>query len=50
MYGIPVSHNPNGWKENYFQSAAIGQEFVIEGLPPVIDWVKSIFKSSKIDF
>ena len=50
MYGIPISHNPNGWKENYFQSAAIGQEFVIEGLPPVIDWVKSIFKSSKIDF
>ena len=29
---------------------ATGEEFVIEGLPPVIDWVKSIFKSSKIDF
>ena len=44
MRGVPVSHNPSGWKSDYFQSAAIGQEFVIEGVPAVMDWVENIFK------
>ena len=44
MRGIEISHNPHGWKTNYFQSAARGQEFVMKGTPAVMDWVKNIFK------
>lgn len=44
MRGVPVSHNPNGWKTEYFQSAAIGQEFVIDGVPAVMDWVRKLFE------
>lgn len=43
MEGVPISHNPNGWKPNYFQSAARGQEFVIEGMPCVMEWVNHLF-------
>ena len=43
MRGIPISHNPNGWKDNYFQSAARGQEFIIAGVPAVMKWVRSLF-------
>jgi hypothetical protein len=43
MKGVPISHNPNGWKPNYFQSSARGQEFVIEGFPCVMEWVKNLF-------
>ncbi|MBQ6194803.1 MAG: hypothetical protein IJM78_00040 [Prevotella sp.] len=43
MEGIPISHNPNGWKQNYFQSAARGQEFVIESLPSLMEWVNHLF-------
>jgi hypothetical protein len=46
MKGTPISHNPNGWKEDYFQSAGRGQEFVINGTPNVIEWVKSLFQNS----
>ena len=42
MRGIPISHNPYGWKSDYFQSAAIGQEFVMDGTPAVMDWIKKI--------
>ena len=44
MRGIPISHNPYGWKSDYFQSAAIGQEFVMDGTPAVMDWIKKLFK------
>lgn len=44
MKGVPISHNPNGWKPNYFQSAARGQEFVIEGIPCVMEWVNHLFR------
>ena len=43
MRGVAISHNPNGWKSDYFQSAAIGQEFVMEGTKAVMDWVKGLF-------
>ena len=33
----------NGWKEDYFQSAAIGQEFVMDAPPAVMEWLKAIF-------
>ncbi|MBP5507104.1 MAG: hypothetical protein J6Y23_04560 [Prevotella sp.] len=45
MRGTPISHCPNGWKEDYFQSAAIGQEFVMDATPPVLDWLKAIFRT-----
>ena len=43
MQGIKISHNPHGWKSDYFQSAARGQEFVMDGTPAVMDWVSNIF-------
>ena len=42
MQGIPISHNPKGWKKDYFQSAARGQEFIMEASSSVMDWVKNI--------
>lgn len=43
MKGVAISHNPNGWKKDYFQSATRGQEFVIPDHPAVLEWVKSLF-------
>ena len=45
MKGTPISHNPFGWKDDYFQSAGRGQEFVINEAPSVLEWVKSLFLS-----
>lgn len=42
MCGIPITHNPNGWKSDYFQSAARGQEFIMDASPAVMDWVRKI--------
>ena len=42
MHGMPISHNPNGWKSDYFQSAARGQEFIMDGSPAVMDWVRRV--------
>ena len=44
MQGIPISHNPNGWKEDYFQSVGRGQEFILDCNESVHDWLFSIFK------
>jgi hypothetical protein len=38
-------HSVNSWKEDYFQSAAKGQEFVIDANEKVIQWAKSIIES-----
>ena len=35
-------HNSKSWKEDYFQSAAIGQEFIFETNNLVVNWIKSI--------
>lgn len=43
MYGTPISHNPNGWHDGFFQSVGRGQEFIIDATPAVIDWVESLF-------
>ncbi len=43
MEGTIIGHNPDGWKKDYFQSANIGQEFVMDASEPVLDWVKGIF-------
>ena len=47
MRGVAISHNPNGWKSDYFQSAAIGQEFVMDGTTSVMEWVKDLFDVKK---
>ena len=47
MRGVAISHNPNGWKSGYFQSAAIGQEFVMDGTTSVMEWVKDMFDVKK---
>jgi hypothetical protein len=37
--GRPFSYHPNPWREGYFQSAAIGQEFVVDADDSVRRWV-----------
>lgn len=44
MRGIEISHNPRGWKQDYFQSAARGQEFIFDCNQAVMDWLQSIFQ------
>ncbi len=40
-------HNNKSWKpEGYFQSASIGQEFIIENNKDVENWAKSLIKQS----
>jgi len=41
---VQISHHPDPWRDNYFQSAAIGQEFVFEATPQISDWAKQIIK------
>lgn len=38
-------HTKKSWKKDYFQSAAIGQEFVIKANIKIIDWAKDIIKT-----
>lgn len=39
-------HSNSSWKENYFQSACIGQEFVIPDNKKVEDWAKKLIKKN----
>jgi hypothetical protein len=41
---VNISYHPDPWKDNYFQSAAKGQEFVMEANPEIVEWVKQIIK------
>ena len=43
-------HNENSWKDGYFQSAAIGQEFVVKDNDRVEEWAKSLIEGSRIDY
>jgi hypothetical protein len=43
-------HNDRSWKGGYFQSAAIGQEFVIKDNEMVEGWVKNTIYESQIDY
>ena len=38
-------HTKKNWKEGYFQSAARGQEFVIQDGEAILEWVESLFDS-----
>ena len=43
--GIEISYHPEkNWKDGYFQSNHIGQEFVIKSNKEIEDWVKEILK------
>lgn len=37
---VKISHNPNPWKNGYFQSAGIGQEFIMDATPDIQEWIK----------
>lgn len=39
-------HSHKSWKEDYFQSAAKGQEFVVEATSEIQDWLKELIKVS----
>ena len=39
-------HSEKSWKNGYFQSAAKGQEFVVEGTPDIEKWVHKLIKTS----
>lgn len=40
---ISISHNPCGWQRDYFRSAGIGQEFVIDDFNQEVEkWVKML--------
>ncbi len=41
---VEISYHPDPWKCNYFQSAAIGQEFVIDATPEIMDWTRHIIE------
>ena len=41
---VQISHYPDPWRDNYFQSAAIGQEFVLNANPQIMGWAKQIIK------
>jgi len=41
-----ISHHPKPWKEGYFQSASIGQEFVIQKNDKTENWAKDLINSS----
>ena len=38
---VKISHNPNPWKNGYFQSAGIGQEFIMDATPEIQEWAKN---------
>ena len=44
---VEISYNKNSWKDNYFQSAPIGQEFVIKDNPMVEEWVKKLISPTE---
>ena len=43
-------HNEDSWKDGYFQSAAIGQEFVVKDNERVEAWAKTLIRRDKIDY
>ena len=39
---VYITCNPNPWKDGYFKSARIGQEFIMEATPEIQNWAKQI--------
>jgi hypothetical protein len=44
-----ISYHKDSWKSGYSQSAAIGQEFVINDNYEIEKWAKSLIEGSQID-
>ena len=42
-------HNERSWRSDYFQAAARGQEFVIEGGCSAEEWARSIIHNNECD-
>ncbi|MGP4079540.1 hypothetical protein ACTWQL_06445 [Pseudalkalibacillus sp. R45] len=43
--GVDISyHKPTSWKDQYFQSVARGQEFVIDCTDDIVQWTKKIIE------
>ncbi|MHA1732971.1 MAG: hypothetical protein ACTSU5_13575 [Promethearchaeota archaeon] len=41
--GAEISHHgPGAWRDGYFQSASIGQEFVVDATPEIVDWAVNL--------
>lgn len=45
---VDITYHPQPWKEDFFQSTARGQEYVIEENPKVEEWAINLIKNSKI--
>lgn len=41
---VDIKGCKNPWKEDYFQSAAIGQEFIMEATDEIADWARQIIE------
>lgn len=39
---VKITYHPDPWKNSYFQSACIGQEFVMDATPEIIEWARKI--------
>lgn len=39
---VSIYYHPNPWRDDYFQSVARGQEFVLEPTSEILEWVKQI--------
>ncbi len=51
LRGKPITyHTDQSQKDDYFQSAMIGQEFVITCDQPVLDWVLDIVKNNRLKY
>lgn len=47
--GIPISyHTDAAWRDGYFQSYPRGQEYVVEGTGPVIQWAHRLIQYSQL--
>ncbi len=45
---LPMTyHTPNSYKETYFQSAAQGQEFIVDSHEELRDWVKHLIEKNR---
>lgn len=38
---VSITCHPNPWREDCFESVCLGQEFVMEATPPILDWAKA---------
>ena len=39
---VSITHHPDPWREEYFQSAGRGQEFIMDGTPDIEEWAKNV--------